>query len=365
MEEKLYQVGLELIPGIGDVTVKNLIAYCGSASAIFKSKKGHLANIPGMGPRNIELLTSTRMLLEAEKIIESCAALGVNIIHYTDPTYPKKLKQVADAPNIIYTKGKVDHGPRVLAIVGTRNATQYGKEVTERMVEDSKVLNAAVVSGLAYGIDFTAHRAALKNQIPTIAVLAGGLDKIYPNLHRKTAEEMLETGGWISENPPGTKPDAHFFPARNRIIAGMSDAVIVVEAARKGGALITANIADSYHRPVFAVPGDLSNTFSEGCNYLIRNQQALIYTGVEDLIYHLNWDLEAGNTPAKKQADTTTLSDQERSIFEILEANQDGIAIDELSWKAQIPVNQVASCLLNMEFQGFVKSMPGKKYQPR
>lgn len=365
MSEKLYQVALELIPRIGDVTAKNLIAYCGSASAIFTSKKALLNKIPGIGAKTIEVVSSTAVLHEAEKILTESTKKGIAIHHYTDPTYPAKLKQVADAPNIIYSKGKINSSERVIAIVGTRNATEYGRDITEKIVAESKELNAVIVSGLAYGIDVTAHRAALRNNIPTVGVLAGGLDKIYPSLHQKTAEEMLDQGGLISENPPGIKAEAHFFPARNRIIAGMSDAVIVVEAARKGGALITANIADSYNRVIFAVPGDLSNTYSEGCNYLIRNQKALIYTGVKDLQYHLNWDEQSQLIQQKKEQDISSLTPPERSIFKILEGQKEGIAIDDLSWRAQIPINQVATLLLNMEFQGLVKSLPGKKYQLR
>lgn len=361
MNEKLYQLALELIPGIGDVNAKNLIAYCGSASAIFKSTKSQLNKIPGIGPERIETLKSSTYLNESDRIINDCQKKNIHIHHFTDSTYPSKLKQAIDAPNIIYVKGDVNKWSRVLAIVGTRNSTEYGEAVTSKIVEDSRSLNAVIVSGLAYGIDITAHRAALKNNIPTIGVLAGGLDKIYPSLHKKQAEEMVETGGLISENPPGTKPEAHFFPARNRIIAGMSDAVIVVEAAKKGGALITANIADSYNKTVFAVPGDLNNKYSEGCNYLIRNQKALLYTGVNDLKYHLNWDDE--QSPTASKPDFTTLPPEDQKIAGILSEYKNGIPIDELSWRTQIPVNQLAGNLLNLEFQGLVKSLPGKKYK--
>lgn len=360
MNEKLYQVALELIPGIGDITVKNLISYCGSASAIFDSKKSLLKKIPGIGQKVIGLLHASQPLKEAAEIINKAEKKGIQIHHYTDKTYPEKLKQVFDAPNIIYSKGNVSQWERVLAIVGTRNATEYGKEITEKLIQECKQLNAVIVSGLAYGIDITAHRASLKNGIPTIGILAGGLDMIYPSVHKKTAEEMLETGGLISENAPGVKAEAHYFPARNRIIAGISDAVIVVEAARRGGALITANIADSYNKAVFAVPGDLTNNFSEGCNYLIRNQKAYIYTGVEDLKYHLNWD---GSGKSERTRDLSDLSDPEKVLYTLLLENEKGIPIDELAWRAQLTVNQLASHLLNMEFQGFVKSLPGKKYK--
>lgn len=360
MNEKLYQVALELIPRIGDITAKNLIAYCGSASAIFTSKKAQLQKIPGIGQKTIAQLTSASLLKEAEQILSNAEKKGMTIYHYTDSLYPEKLKQVADAPNIIYTKGNTPDFKRAVAIVGTRNATEYGKAITEKIVYESKDLSAVIVSGLAYGIDITAHRAALKNNIPTYGVLAGGLDKLYPSVHKKTADEMLESGGLISENPPGIQAEAHFFPARNRIIAGLCDAVIVVEAAKRGGALITGNIADSYNRAVFAVPGDLSNKYSEGCNYLVRNHKANIYTSVEDLKYHLNWD-EPVDT--KQEPDLSLLTETEKDIYKILQEHTDGIAIDELAWRCQVPINKLASLLLNLEFSGLVKNIPGKKYR--
>jgi len=363
MDEKLYQVALEFIPGIGDINAKNLIAYCGSASSVFESKISTLKKIPGIGPKTLDLLSSKEPLIKAERVVKDCERKGFQIHHFTDSSYPTKLKQAIDAPNVIYSKGNINPGKRLLAIVGTRNATDYGRETTEKIVAGCKSLNTTIVSGLAYGIDISAHRAALKNDIPTIAVLAGGLDRIYPSIHKKYADEMLELGGWISENPPGTKPDAHFFPARNRIIAGMTDATIVVEAAKKGGALITANIADSYDRPVFAVPGDLNHTYSEGCNYLIRNQKALIYTGVDDLMYQLNWDEASENKRKAFEQDYSQLSDQDRKIVNILKDHPNGLPIDELSWRTQITLNQLAGSLLNLEFQNMVKSLPGKKYK--
>lgn len=363
MNEKLYQVALQLIPGIGAVNAKNLIAYCGSASEIFRSKASHLQKIPGIGPKTIDLIKSSSPLSQAEKIISDSEKKGIQIHHYTDKSYPEKLKQAADAPNIIYSKGYINKWNRVLAIVGTRNATNYGRAITEKLVSDCKNLNVLIVSGLAYGIDITAHRTALQHQIPTIGVLAGGLDYIYPSAHKRYAEDMIESGGLISENPVGTKAEAHFFPARNRIIAGMSDATVVVEAAQKGGALITANIADSYNRTVFAVPGDLEHKYSEGCNYLIRNQKALIYTGVSDFDYHLGWSATETNKNTFPEPDLSELSEGDLKIMKILRENREGLAVDELAWRTQIPVNQLASNLLGLEFLGLIKTLPGKRYQ--
>lgn len=362
-DEKLYQVALALIPGIGSINAKSLVSYCGSVKGIFEANKRQLLKIPGIGEKTIAAIQSAKVLNEAESILKNCVKSNVTISHYTDSNFPSRLKLIADSPNLIYIKGNGEINPkRSVAIVGTRNATQYGKDVTEKIAKSCETLNATMISGLAYGVDIHAHRSSLLLGIPNIAVLAGGLDKIYPAIHKSVADQITENGLLISENPPGTKPEAHYFPARNRIIAGMCDATIVVEAAIKGGALITANIADSYDRPVFAVPGDLNNKYSEGCNYLIRNQKAYIYTGIDDIIYQLNWDME-NTEQVKVDRDYSQLNEEEQRICKLLEDQPDGLSIDEISWKAQIPINKLASLLLTLEFQGVMNSLPGKKYQ--
>jgi DNA processing protein len=364
-DEKLYQVALNLIPKIGDVNSKILISYCGSAKAIFQAKKAQLLKIPNIGAKIADAITNQQVLAEAEKTIATCDRQSIRILHFTDKTYPARLKQIADSPNILYVKGNGEIDPeRTVAIVGTRNATTYGKDMSTKIAKSCHDLNATIISGLAYGVDIYAHRTGVSQKTPNMAVLAGGLDQIYPAAHKKTSEEILENGLLISENPPGTQAQAHFFPARNRIIAGLSDAVVVVEAAIKGGALITANIADSYDKPVFAVPGDLEHKYSEGCNYLIRNQKAYIYTGPEDLRYHLNWDLD-DNQPKKASTPKIpdNLSPEEEMICSVLIKTPTGVPIDDLAWKCQISINKLASLLLTLEFQGTIKSLPGKKYQ--
>ncbi|GAB4239549.1 MAG: DNA-processing protein DprA [Ekhidna sp.] len=359
-EELVYQIALELIPGVGHRGIKQLMSYCGGASEIFKSPKSKLLKIPGVGEKLANTLTSVKPFKEAEQVISNAEKIGAEILHYTNPKYPDRLKQAPDAPNIVYYKGSGDLNPRrCIAVVGTRKATVYGKGITEKIVADLASLDVTVVSGLAYGIDIQAHKASLNCEAPTIAVLAGGLDRIYPSSHKKYAEQMQNSGGILSECVPGTKPDPHLFPARNRIIAGMTDATIVVEAAEKGGALITANIADSYDRLVFAVPGDVGSTYSEGTNKLIASQRALIYTGVENLIYHLNWDITKENEPPKVMPE---LTENEQSIFDLLSQNRSPLEIDLIAIKTQIPINQVASHLLSLEFKNLVKSMPGKKF---
>lgn len=359
-EELVHQLSLELIRGIGQKSIKQLISYCGSASEVVLTPRSRLLKIPGVGPKMTNALKSANTRAQSEHIISSCEKKGIQILHYLDPTYPKKLKQIEDAPNILYFKGTGDLNPtRTIAVVGARKATTYGKRITEKIVSELALVGVTIVSGLAYGIDIQAHRSALKNNIPTFAVIAGGLDKIYPSAHKKYAEQMLETGGVISESLPETTPDPHLFPLRNRIIAGMSDATIVVEAAERGGALITANLADSYGRIVFAVPGDVGNTFSEGANRLIASQKALIYTGAQDLIYHLGWELDG---KIKEPQIAIDLEPAEEKIYSLLRENGKAIEIDQIAIKSQTPINHVASILLGLEFKNLVKSFPGKKY---
>ena len=364
-EEKLYQVALKFIPGIGDINAKQLVSYCGSARAIFQSPKSKLQKIPGIGAKTVNSIVSSKVLDQAEKEIENCQKKDLKILFYTDEEYPSRLKLVNDSPILLFSKGKsAFNKQKVVGIVGTRKATEYGKSVTEEIVSELAGHEATIVSGLAYGIDISAHRAALKSGLPTVGVLAGGLDKIYPSSHKKYADEMQEEGAIVSEKFLGTVPEAHFFPARNRIIAGMSDALVVVEAAEKGGALITAEIAYSYNREVFAVPGDLNNQFSKGCNRLISMQKANIYSGIADLEYLMNWTKSSnGKQSAQKVLDLDQLDEESRKVVVVLNEFKTGLQLDELSWKSQLSVNKVASILLNLEFDGLVKSLPGKKYK--
>ena len=363
-DELIYQLSLELIPGIGQRGAKQLLSYCGSASEVFSTSKHALLKIPGIGQKTVNSILSNSSFKEAEKIILSCEKENIRILHYTNSNYPDKLKLITDAPSIIYFKGNGEPNPsRLISIVGTRKASEYGKEITEKIVESLSKFNTTIVSGLAYGIDIKAHKSALGEKIPTFAVIAGGIDRIYPSTHKKYAQEMQEFGGIITESIPGTRPNAHLFPVRNRIIAGISDATIVVEAAQRGGALITAHLADSYGRMVFAVPGDIGNSLSEGTNKLIATQKAHIYTGIEDLIYHLGWSDETLNHT--KNVDITELSDGERKLYLYLTELNKPEQIDLISIKTQISINQVASLLLELEFKNLVRSLPGKKYQAK
>ena len=371
MEEKTYQLALHLLPGIGDVLFKQLISYCGSAKKAFNTSKSKLRKIPGIGDKIADTLKhSSEFLIQAEEEFQKISDVGGQILMYNDSAYPYRLREINDSPPIIFYKGTADlNNTKTISIVGTRNATEYGKDAVKEIIEGIEAHNPLIVSGLAYGIDVAAHRHALKCNLETIGVMATGLDIIYPAYHKKIANKMQEFGGLITEQIIGTTPEAPQFPARNRIIAGMSDAVIVVEAAERGGALITAELANGYDREVFAVPGNLHSQYSEGCNKLIRNHKAHILTDPADIEYLMDWTLDSDNQTSKEKTGISIkledLDDKSRSIVSILMEKPDGLTIDELSWQSQIPVNQIASSLLTLEFSGLVSSLPGKKYKIR
>ena len=363
-----HQIALTLVPGVGSILIRQLISYCGSATDVFRSPLSRLIKIPGIGDVTARSILKPNVLTEAEHVMKGLEKLGATALFYTDKAYPARLKTLYDAPALLYFQGSGDlNVPRTIGLVGTRQATDYGRRITTEIIDAVTPFGATIISGLAYGIDIAAHRASLTSGLPTIGVMASGLDIIYPNVHQKTAQEMLVMGGLLTESQPGTKPDAHLFPARNRIIAGLSDAVIVVEAAAKGGALITAEYANNYHREVFAVPGQLNQAFSAGCNKLIRENKAQIYTSPKDIIEALNWDQPEKQTGDQLLSKRGTLplpvdiTEEESQVVSLLRQVPD-IHIDELSWKSQIPMGRLASLLLNLEFRGFVRSLPGKKY---
>ncbi|MDN5199778.1 DNA-processing protein DprA [Fulvivirgaceae bacterium BMA10] len=365
-EEKIFQVAISLAPKIGGMLTKQLISHCGSAQAVFKSTKHKLGRIPGIGSNHIKTLFSKELLKEAEIVYSQCLKNNIDILSYTDKKYPKNLKQIYDAPAILYTKGNVNWNCKIVSIVGTRKSTSYGKNITRNILKALSQHEVIIVSGLAYGIDISAHKAAISNQLPTVGVMANGLDIVYPSMHTSIANDMvLQKGGLLSEYAPGVKPDPRRFPARNRIIAGLCDALIVVEAAKKGGALITAEIANSYNKDIFAVPGNLDQKFSEGCNTLIQDHKAHIYTDLRYFEGIMGWD---ENNSSKRQEsksviDSSKLTDGQRVLLAVLEKENRELLIDEISWQTQIPINKIASMLLHFEFEGIVQSLPGKKYK--
>jgi DNA processing protein len=363
-QEKLYQIALTLSEGVGDITIRQLISYCGSAEAVLKSNVGKLIKIPGIQEITARKILKPDALILAEKQLELGEKNKVKFLFYLDADYPERLKRNYDSPAMLYYKGNINlNQSKIVGIVGTRNASEYGKRTTEDIVEGFRNQNALIVSGLAYGIDIAAHKASIKYGLPTIGVMASGLDFMYPAAHKKTAEQMCQNGGYMSEQSFGRQPSPKYFPARNRIIAGMSDVVIVVEAAAKGGALITAEYANNYHKDVFAVPGNIGNPTSEGCNLLIKNNKAQIFTSVTHVVEALNWDLEVATKQPifEPTLDLTQFTDDEAQVLSLLREKKE-LQIDELAWLTQMHMNKLASLLLNLEFGGFVKSMAGKKY---
>ena len=282
-QNRLAQIALNFIPGIGHMLSKQLISYAGSASAVLGLSKNRLLKIPGIGPATAEAIINKIPIQKAEEQLELCAKNGTKLLLYNDEAFPKRLKHINDAPSILYVKGNVDlNCSKIISIVGTRKATNYGKEITKKLIEDLIPHQPLVVSGLAYGIDICAHRAALKYGLSTVGVMASGINIVYPSGHRETAQKMQVNGAILTDNPFDSKPDAPKFPARNRIIAGMADAIIVIEAAKRGGALITAEIGNGYNKDVFAVPGNLNKEYSEGCNALIKSHKAHLIQSVKN-----------------------------------------------------------------------------------
>ncbi|NHA07123.1 DNA-protecting protein DprA [Mucilaginibacter sp. HC2] len=360
----LHRVALSFVKNLGPVSAKSLIAYLGSEEEVFRSSTVKMTRIPGIGDKKVAQWDFDDALRKAEKELLYIEKHHIDPIFYTDSRYPKRLKNCGDSPILLYARGNMDLNPKhVISIVGTRNATDYGRLLCKQLIEELQQYNILIVSGLALGIDVAAHKECLKHNIPTVGVLGHGLDRLYPSQNRATADKMLENGGLLSEYPSGTIPDRENFPQRNRIVAGIADATVVVEAGIKGGALITAEIANSYNRDVFAFPGRLDDKYSEGCNFLIRNNKAGLLTCVADLAFSLGWEKADKAKPVDQFILPIDLSKDERLIFDILQQHPSPLAIDDLTIKANMPMSMLAMNLLNMEMQGYIQSLPGKTYK--
>lgn len=360
--ELLHQIAITLIPGIGDISGKKFIAYCGSAEAVFKEKRKSLEKISGMRDVTIDALCHPKDILKrAEQEVEFVNNNGIRPLFYLDKDYPRRLLQCEDSPLMLYYKGNANLNPsRVVAIVGTRNITDYGKENCAQLVNDLIDDHVLVVSGLAYGVDTMAHRTAVKAGIPTVGVLGNGFQQIYPAANKKLASEMLANGGLLTECMSGTLPDRENFPRRNRIIAGMADAVIVIESALKGGSLITADLGNSYNRDVFAFPGRVKDLYSQGCNYLIRTNRAHLMENVINLRYVMRWEQQQGTE--RQTTIFRDFSDDEKKIMDCF-GNKSVVNLDDLIVNTDLPTTKLASLLLNLEFDGILMSLPGKRYQ--
>jgi DNA processing protein len=361
----LYQVALTFIKNIGPVLARSMVSRFGDAEEVFRQSKDALTQARGVGTKTVNLVDFKEALKKAEQELKFVDTHKIDVLYYTDPRYPRRLKMCHDSPLLLYAKGNANlNTQRIISIVGTRNATDYGRNLCKQLIEELQEYNILIVSGLALGIDTAAHRESVRLNVPTVGVLGHGYDKMYPSQNRQLAEKMQENGGLLTEYASGTIPNRENFPQRNRIVAGMADATVVVEAGLKGGALITAEIANSYNRDVFAFPGRLGDEYSEGCNFLIRNNKAALLTCVADLAYSLGWEKNTETKGAPEQLLLPIdLSAQERAVYEIIQHNQSPLAIDDLSIKANMPMSQLAMTLLDMELQGFIRSLPGKMYK--
>ncbi len=357
-----YQIGLTLIPGIGDIVGKKLVAYCGGVEAVFNESRNALLKIPGIGTATVNSIISQKVLHKAEAEIGFIEKHNIKPLFYTDDEYPARLLNCEDGPLLLYYKGEASlNAQRVIGFVGTRKATSQGRAICQRFIDGLKSKDVLVVSGLAYGIDSCSHRAALDAGLKTIGVLGHGLDRIYPAQNRKLATQMLENGGLLTEFVSKTNPDRENFPKRNRIVAGMCDAVVVIESAKKGGALITAGLANSYNRDVFAVPGRVEDEYSKGCNMLIKSNRAALADSAADIAYIMGWD--DLKVDVKKQRDLfLELSQEQKMIYDIIKEIKE-ISVDKLIIKTALPASKVASILLTLEFEGMIQSLPGKLYK--
>lgn len=357
----LLKIGITLVPGIGPVIGKKLINYFGNLEELFQQNRKSLTSISGMRAETVESITRKTYLKKAEKEVDFIRKHKIQPLFYLDDNYPFRLKNCIDSPMMLYYRGTADlNASKIIAVVGTRNATEYGQEVTMKLIEGLAEYKAVVVSGLAYGIDSLAHKYSLQMGLQTIGVLAHGLDRIYPAKNKNMAGKMLQQGGLLTEFMSETNPDRENFPRRNRIVAGLADAVVVVESAKKGGALITADIANSYNRDVFAIPGNVGKEFSEGCNFLIKSNRAALADSAAEIARMMGW--EEKKMPPRQKKLFIKLSEDEEKLLELLKQNNE-TGIDRLCLASAIPPTRAASALLNLEFQGIVKCMPGKIYR--
>ncbi len=362
-EELLAVLRLQKTPAVGSILAKKLIKTVGNAAQIFCEKSLSLQKIQGVGTYIIENLKDKEHLKFAEKEIDYILKNKINYSYFLDEGYPENLKHCSDGPILFFSEGKIDlNNPKIVSVVGTRNMTIYGKDFCQQIIQELQPYNPIIVSGFAYGVDICAHKAAVENDLQTIAVLAHGLEEVYPKAHKKYIHQIHENGGFITEFFHDEKPMRENFLKRNRIVAGLSKSTIIIESAIKGGSLVTADIANSYNRDVFALPGRVNDTMSKGCNNLISRNKAHILQSAEDVIRMLNWDVETKKPQLIQKELFVSLNDQEQKIYNYLKGNEKQL-LDVIALQTQIPVYQLATVLLQMELRGIVRPLPGKLFE--
>lgn len=361
--DNYYLIALLEIKGIGSSIAKKLIEEYGTARAVFSLSLEKYKELGTIGRSIIEAIEKEYVFSVAKDQIEYCKEYNVEILGFKDPKFPHRLNHCSDAPLLLYFRGNCDlNNTKIVGIVGTRNATSYGKKMCQHVVEELAEQNVLIVSGLAYGIDVNAHQEALNFKTPTVGVLAHGLDSIYPKAHDTIAKRMIDAGGLLTEYKTKTRPNRENFPKRNRIVAGMCDAIIVIESAMSGGSMITAKLGNDYSRDVFAIPGRLGDKFSEGCNHLIKTNQAHLLQASKDVSYILGWDRVKTKAKVIQKQLFVELNGEEKKIMEFL-VGETPISIDDIAYSSKLPISQVSTQLLMLEFKGLVKQLPGKKYE--
>jgi len=361
-EELFYILALLKVEGVGDIVAKKLLAHCGDPASVFKTKALQLKAIDGIGSVLLRNLKDKSIFQKAEAELQFIEKNNITVSFFQGEAYPDRLKHCVDGPVLLFSSGNIQlKNQKIISIVGTRQITGYGIEFCKNLIADLAPLNPVIVSGFAYGVDIVAHQAALENKLQTIGVVAHGLNQIYPKVHKKYVARMEENGGFLTEFWSSSNPDKENFVRRNRIVAGISEATIVIESADKGGSLITANMANEYNRDVFAVPGRTTDRYSQGCNNLIKTQKASLLTSAADLIYNLNWDLETVAKPIQKQL-FVSLDDNEQKIYDYLQQNGKEL-LDTIALACDFPIFKISGILLNMELKGVIRPLPGKLFE--
>jgi DNA processing protein len=361
-EELFYLLLLQKIPNLGEISAKRLIQKTGSAKAVFEEKKSTLLKIDGIGRFRIDKLHDKAYRDEAEKEMDFIRKNQIIPLCFSEENYPERLKHCVDSPLVLFSKGNISlNHKHIISIVGTRKITTYGASFCKKIIEELAPWDVVIVSGLAYGVDIAAHRSAIKNKMQTIGCLAHGLNQLYPKEHEKYAREIENNGGFLTEFWSTDVFDKNNFLKRNRIIAGISEATIVIESAERGGSLVTAEIANSYNREVFAVPGRVDDKQSSGCHNLIKTQKAHLLTSAADLVYILSWERSLQKKQQIQKQLFVELDEDEKTIFNFLKENNKQ-HLDHIAASCNMPVHKTAALLLNMEMKGVVIAMPGRIY---
>ncbi|CAM1343303.1 DNA-processing protein DprA [Tenacibaculum aestuarii] len=361
-EKLLAVLRLQATKNVGDILAKKLITAIGSVENVFKEKPHVLHKINGIGTQVTQHLFDDNNLKRAEEELNYIQQNNIAFSYFLEDDYPQNLKHCVDAPILIFKDGNLNlNNDKIISIVGTRNMSSYGRDFCNQLIEELKEYNPIIVSGFAYGVDICAHKAAIKNNLQTIAVLAHGLEEIYPKTHKKYIHEVNNNGGFITEFWHDEQPMRENFLKRNRIVAGISKATIIIESAEKGGSLVTADIANSYNRDVFALSGRATDTYSKGCNNLIKNNQAHLLTSAEDIIKMLNWDIRQAAV-AKQEKLFVELNSSEQKIYDYLQQNGKQL-LDDIAINCELPIYQLSSILIQLELKGVVKPLPGKMFE--